>query len=134
MKATVTGALTGNDAHSGATMVTDLAVTGRVAQFGRNIMAEVAGKLVTQFANDLERHVLAPPSAAEGAASTASGATSDTALLRPHLPATQQRPAASEPLDLLAAAGGSVAKRVLPLAVGVALIFAGYFAVRGMLR
>ena len=34
-------------------VVTDLNVTGKPAQFGRGVMAEVAGKLVGQFADCL---------------------------------------------------------------------------------
>ena len=53
--ATVTSTLADNG--SGGTTVnilSDIAVTGRVAQFGRNIMQDVAGKLIQEFAACLE--------------------------------------------------------------------------------
>lgn len=49
------------------TMTTDLAVTGRPAQFGRGVMADVGGKLVDQFAACLSSE-LAGPAAEEPAA------------------------------------------------------------------
>jgi hypothetical protein len=37
---------------------TDLAITGKVAQFGRGVMADVSAKLLGQFVENLERDVL----------------------------------------------------------------------------
>ncbi len=57
---------------------TDLTVTGKVAQFGRGVMAEVSEKILTQFVQNLETRVLsqqtAPsaPAAAPGGAALAS--------------------------------------------------------------
>jgi carbon monoxide dehydrogenase subunit G len=48
-------------------VVTDLAITGRPAQFGRGVIAEVAGKVITQFAEALSEEIAAgspTPSAA----------------------------------------------------------------------
>ena len=39
-------------------MVTDLTVTGRVAQFGRGVMADVSAKLLGQFVDCLENKLL----------------------------------------------------------------------------
>ena len=39
-------------------MVTDLAITGRAAQFGRGVMADVSTKLLGQFVACLEKNVL----------------------------------------------------------------------------
>ena len=41
------------------TVHTDLKVSGRVAQFGRGVMADISANLMTQFAENLERSVLA---------------------------------------------------------------------------
>src|SRR4051812_37946920 len=52
---------------------TALQVTGKVAQFGRGVMAEVSTKILKQFVDNLERDVLssAPPAApAEAPAAT----------------------------------------------------------------
>lgn len=51
-------------------VVTDLTVTGKVAQFGRGVMADVSSKLMAQFADNLSAQVLVP-SAAEPAAEPA---------------------------------------------------------------
>jgi carbon monoxide dehydrogenase subunit G len=40
-------------------VVTDLAITGRPAQFGRGVIAEVAGKVITQFAEALSEEIAA---------------------------------------------------------------------------
>jgi len=58
--ATVTATLT--DAGEGATRVaieTDLTISGKIAQFGRGVMADVSAKLLAEFAGCLEREVLA---------------------------------------------------------------------------
>src|SRR5207245_1070380 len=39
-------------------VATDLSITGKVAQFGRGVMADVSAKLLAQFVENLERDVL----------------------------------------------------------------------------
>src|SRR6476646_1066710 len=39
-------------------VVTDLAITGKVAQFGRGVLVDVSSKLMRQFVENLERDVL----------------------------------------------------------------------------
>jgi len=61
--ATVTAVLTPDGAGTDAegttvSIVTDLAITGKVAQFGRGVLAEVSGRLLDQFAQHLESDVL----------------------------------------------------------------------------
>jgi carbon monoxide dehydrogenase subunit G len=43
------------------TLLSEINVTGRVAQFGRNIMQEVANRLIREFAQCLERKLMAGP-------------------------------------------------------------------------
>jgi hypothetical protein len=43
------------------TITTDLTVSGRVAQFGRGVMADVSAKLLQQFVDNLEADVLGRP-------------------------------------------------------------------------
>jgi carbon monoxide dehydrogenase subunit G len=70
-------------------VATDLTITGKVAQFGRGVLADVSGKLVTQFVDalekDLESGEAAPAAGAEEAAEEAaaplSGATEMTAAV-----------------------------------------------------
>jgi hypothetical protein len=42
-------------------ITTDLTVSGRVAQFGRGVMADVSAKLLQQFVDNLEADVLGRP-------------------------------------------------------------------------
>lgn len=111
MKAEVTGHLAVRGDVTEATIVTDLDVTGRVAQFGRNILAEVAGALLRKFADDLEKKVLAGPDPQPVAQNGAA-------------------PGPPEPVDLVAVAGASVAKRVVPVVLAVVLTALLYRSVR----
>jgi uncharacterized protein len=59
--------------QAGATVVsihTSLNVTGRPAQFGRSLLPEVSGKLIAQFATNLEALIAADQPAAEAAAAS----------------------------------------------------------------
>lgn len=58
VSATITSTLTGDGDTTRATMVTNLTVTGRVAQFGRGILADVSNRLVAQFVTCLKNRVL----------------------------------------------------------------------------
>jgi carbon monoxide dehydrogenase subunit G len=51
--ATVTAGLTGQGDNTKVDVVTDLTVTGKPAQFGRGMIADVSGKLIGQFADCL---------------------------------------------------------------------------------
>ncbi|MGH2937935.1 MAG: SRPBCC family protein [Solirubrobacterales bacterium] len=105
--ATTTAVLSGGDGKTTAAMVTDVQVTGRIAQFGRGIIADVSSRLTEKFVANLEKQVLAPPEAsAEPEAAP---------------PPRQEAPA--EPLDLAAVGAVPVLKRVGPvLAVVLAAI------------
>jgi carbon monoxide dehydrogenase subunit G len=119
--ATVTSSLVDQGEQTTATMVTDVQVTGRVAQFGRGIIADVSSRMTEQFVDRLNRQLLAGspvgvggPAAAAGpvpAGAPANGAKPDPA------------PAADEALDLGAAAAVPVLKRVAPI-VGAAVLAA----------
>jgi carbon monoxide dehydrogenase subunit G len=128
--ATITATLepAGDGTH--VKVLTDLTVTGKVAQFGRGVMADVSAKLLDQFVQCLESNVLAgdgPAPAAEtppvettapspgavpsdGAASTAGSAGPRKIDSKP-----------AEPVDLLGTAGSPVVKRVGPI-VGVVVV------------
>jgi carbon monoxide dehydrogenase subunit G len=81
------------------TIVTDLKVSGKVAQFGRGVMADISKKLLGQFAECIE-HKLATPTS--------------------HVDAAE--PASDEPVELLEVAGRAVAKRVVPVALAVVIV------------
>jgi len=73
--ATVTATLTPEPDGTRVTVVTDLTITGKVAQFGRGVLADVSSKLLGQFVDNLERDVLSAGAAHEGGANASS--TSD---------------------------------------------------------
>ncbi|GAA3026681.1 SRPBCC family protein [Actinokineospora globicatena] len=61
--ATVTVTLTAEGDSTSGTVNTDLAITGKPAQFGRGLIAEVGGKILTVFADCLADKLAAPPAA-----------------------------------------------------------------------
>jgi len=170
------------------TVTTDLTVTGKVAQFGRGVLADISSKLIGQFVDALEADLRdhgagAAPDSGQGPAAetpagepvgdalaahdeagngsangsapfqpapvaaavasqaaaggrTASGAGADVATTE--IPAATPSPPAGarridhpepEPVNLLDAAGGSVAKRFAPVA-GVAVLVLAFLAWR----
>src|ERR1700736_101902 len=56
--ATITASLEPDGDGTKVTVLTDLTVTGKVAQFGRGVLGEVSAKLLNQFVACLERDVL----------------------------------------------------------------------------
>src|SRR5438270_8610462 len=56
--ATITATLVPDGDGTRVTVTTDLTVTGRVAQFGRGVLADVSAKLLGQFVSCLESTVL----------------------------------------------------------------------------
>jgi len=143
-KAKVVVSMRPEGAGTAVDIATDLAITGKVAQFGRGVLADVSAKLVGQFVENLERDVLASTGggdtshaggpyeqaieAAVGHApltavvTTADGAApgSEPHAVEPPAP-TRRRIDAPEPeaVDLLGVAGGSVARRGAPVAGGI---------------
>jgi uncharacterized protein len=116
---------------------TDLAITGKPAQFGRGVMADVGRKLIGQFAGCLAEEIVQPhsgpvepaplPAATppEEVAAPAESALPPDADAEPApapAPAaaprkvTQHRQAA--PIDLIRTAGGPVLKRMVGPAAG----------------
>jgi uncharacterized protein len=71
--ATITAQLDPDGDGTKIAVITDLTITGRVAQFGRGVLADVSTKLLGQFADCLESKLLAGESGETGAA-TAGGA------------------------------------------------------------
>lgn len=67
--ATVTLAMTGAGESTEVQVDTDLAITGKPAQFGRGVMQDVSDKLLGQFVSCLEQRLEAP-GAVDGAASS----------------------------------------------------------------
>jgi carbon monoxide dehydrogenase subunit G len=63
--ATITATLSESGSGTKVQVATDLSITGKVAQFGRGVLADVSGKLLDQFVQNLETMVLAPNAAGE---------------------------------------------------------------------
>ncbi len=59
---------------------TDLAITGKVAQFGRGAIVDVSGRLVEQFAANLSTQLMAPASSATDDSRTADDTTDAEAI------------------------------------------------------
>ena len=96
--ALVTATLVAEGEGTAVSVVTDLTITGKVAQFGRGVLADVSGKLIDQFVANLERDVLSgdhaagpvtpvAPMAAEGSEVAAGGANGSTATTTGDAPA-----------------------------------------------
>ncbi len=107
--ATVTASMADEGGSARVTVVTDLAITGRPAQFGRGVLNDVGNKLIGQFADCLATTITT--SGTDGPAATS-----------------------PEEIDLVAVAGGSVAKRLVPAAVVVIGIVIGWLLVRRLRR
>jgi uncharacterized protein len=89
-------------------VTTDLAISGKAAQFGRGVLADVAGSLIDQFARSLEAELLAGPAHAGQSGSAAA----------------EQAPQEAAPINALALAkvmAVPMAKRFAP-AIGAAAV------------
>jgi uncharacterized protein len=58
--ATIVATLSASDLGTKVQVATELSITGKVAQFGRGVLADVSAKLLDQFVQNLETMVLAP--------------------------------------------------------------------------
>jgi len=124
-----------------ASMHTTMNVTGRPAQFGRGVMAEVGGKLVEQFAQNL-RQLIADDAGSGGGNPTATGeASTDQATATPEtgntgpgstqpsaaMPAAaatptaaaQPAPAGDDSLNLVKLVGPAILKRAIPVVIAL---------------
>lgn len=97
--ATITATLTPDGDGTTVTVVTDLTITGRVAQFGRGVLADVSGKLLGQFVECLESTVLAGPEpVVEAAAATAVPTPSPVEAPAPEPVVEPAEPVVAEPV------------------------------------
>jgi hypothetical protein len=120
--ATVEARMSEQDSGTHVTVGTSLQISGKQAQFGRGVMADVAAKLTDQFAACLAQRVREPatanghapgqdpgrPAAQAGEPAAASGA--ETAA-----------PEGSGNLGILSTVAGPLAKQFAPVAAGLAL-------------
>jgi hypothetical protein len=144
--AIITAQLEASGSGTHVTVTTDLTVTGKVAQFGRGVLADVSAKILTQFVDNLEQTVLidvdasaadTAPTVADDEAVASGAAAVEAATPESGVPdspaAAAAAPAATaaptvrkidqpepEAIDLLESAGTPVLKRAVPV-LGVAV-------------
>lgn len=112
--ATVTAQLKDEGDATTVVITTDLAISGKAAQFGRGVLADVSGNLIAQFARSLEAELLG-------------GAPASTSA-----PSTETATAAAQPadsVDLLKVVALPVAKRYGPAVAAAAAAGAAGFLV-----
>jgi hypothetical protein len=143
--------MAGDESGTDVSVHTDLSITGKVAQFGRGVLADVSAKLLGQFVERLETDVLtgggstapatapvAPPAPAAPArvdffadpthaspspAAAVPGAPATTAAAPETTGPRRIESAEVEPVDLLATAGAPVGRRLVPVAIGAIVAF-----------
>lgn len=136
--ATITANLVAAGSGTKVKVDTDLHITGKVAQMGRGVLADVSAKLLDQFVHALERDVLAAEASQAPAASGNGSAAPTEAPAASAAPTSPSSPSAAsgapraegprkidgpeaKPIDLLDASGAPIAKRVGPI-VGVLVV------------
>lgn len=151
--AVITMQLQADGLRTVVTVDTDLKISGKIAQLGGGMIAEVSQKLLGQFVECLEAKLAAPspsevppavtpstlpavatpsetpaattpigtpPSEAVAAGESETGPTASRVEVD-HAPDPQP---ASEPLDLMSLAGGSLIKRLVPVVIALAAVVA----------
>jgi carbon monoxide dehydrogenase subunit G len=118
--ALITAELTSLNASSTSVKVlTDLSITGKVAQFGRGAMADISDKLLAQFVENLNV-LIGEQQAAPAAAAPAPTATSTDEDEAPQVRKIDAPEA--EALDLLSVSSGAIVKRAIPVVVALAAV------------
>ena len=98
------------------TVVTNLTISGKVAQFGRGALADVSDKLLAQFSENLNQLITSAPATATTtpiATAVASAAPDASPEIR------KIESAEVAPLDLLGTAGAPILKRAIPVVVAL---------------
>ena len=127
--ATVTVTMTDAGGATDVSVDTDLAITGKPAQFGRGVMQDVSDKLLGQFvacleqrlASDPEPEVVAEPEVEVAAAAVKAPAAAPTPAPRPR---TLPPPPPQEALDLGGAVLPVLARTYWKQALGVVVVLA----------
>ncbi|MFF3375203.1 SRPBCC family protein [Streptomyces sp. NPDC002680] len=127
--ATIDARLRAEGARTVVTVSTDLNISGKLAQFGSGMIKEISEKLFTQFIENVEAQLLTPDaeeaevpvSAAEPEPPAQAEAGAGAQPQAPVPVAVSPQPV-QEPLDLMRLAGGSVSRRLIPVAVAVVVV------------
>lgn len=116
--AVITADMTEDGDGTKVTIKTDLKISGKVAQFGQGVIAEVSGKLIDQFVECIEQQLLGDVVVDEVAAASADEGIGATQVRARQTPVAT----ADDTLDLLDLAGSSVYKRLAPIAAVVVVL------------
>jgi carbon monoxide dehydrogenase subunit G len=103
-KAMITARMKEQDGSTTVDVETDLTITGKPAQFGRGVMAEISGKLITQFADCLAAEITGDGDAAAAADSSAENQPEDNP---PDDSPLDDNPLAAKPDPGVAASNGA---------------------------
>lgn len=118
--ATITAVLKEADGETRVCVSTDLAITGRPAQFGRGVMVDVSNKILGKFVECLSAQITGPAPVEADNAAGAAAAANGTRPGAASTPVTRPEP---EAIDLFDAAGAPVLKRLAPLVAALAVVF-----------
>jgi len=99
------------------TVVTELTISGKVAQFGRGALADVSDKLLKQFSENLNQLIASAPATTTTTAETATTTSAPAAAASPEIRKIESAEVA--PLDLLGTAGAPILKRAIPAVVAL---------------
>ena len=118
--ALITAELTSLTASSTSVKVlTDLSITGKVAQFGRGAMADISDKLLAQFVENLNTLIGEQQASPAPAAPAPAAATSE----EDEAPQIRKIDAPeAEALDLLSVSSGAIVKRAIPVVIAIAAV------------
>ncbi|MGH3341913.1 MAG: SRPBCC family protein [Carbonactinosporaceae bacterium] len=144
-RATVRAQLHDEGSSTRVTVTTDLTVTGRPAQFGRGVMAEVGNKILGRFAASLAEQLQQEPTEPATEVSTPKRAPEEPPgeakpqervapasyppvrheperAHRSRIPAPPPGRAPAQPINLFATGGTPVLKRLAPAVAGLAVL------------
>jgi len=110
--ADITAQLQATEGGTRVTVGTDLKVTGKVAQFGRGVMADVSKKLMGQFAENLSDLIASDVGELPDAPPEMDPSTGARVIDAPE----------AVPVDLLGTAGAPLLRRLLPAVAVLAVV------------
>ena len=104
------------------TVVTNLTISGKVAQFGRGALADVSDKLLAQFSENLNQLITSAPATPSAPAASTAPATAATEVAASSPEIRKIESAEVAPLDLLGTAGAPILKRAIPVVVALIVV------------
>ncbi|NUR93564.1 MAG: SRPBCC family protein [Nonomuraea sp.] len=141
--ATVRARMTPGEGSTSVSVETTFNVTGRPAQFGRGVMAEVGAKLIDRFAGNLAQLLSEPmvepvpaqqPEPVQEEERHLSAVPSPEQDVRPAGTLRTSRTPDEEALDLLEIAGQPLLKRLAPIAGGLVVLGILIWVIRRLMR